>query len=257
MPFGLVGNDYQPLQNREAFEFFDRIVATGNVSYETAGALGRGERVWVLAKVKGELVINKVDKIDKYLLLSTGHDGKTAIQIRFTPVRVVCKNTLVRSMSEGTEVSRIYHVPGMKNLFDKAQVAVERILTDYDELAANFQAMAGKRIGPTELGKYLARVFPEPKRTKGQSEHVYAKALRKVMGMRGDAGRLFEKGRGNDLAGIGGTLWAAYNGVVELVDHHWSYKDPWLRFRSVCFGEGERVKKQAFDEALEFTQTAA
>ena len=72
VPFGLVGNDYQPLQNREAFEFFDRIVATGNVSYETAGAWAWRSRSLVLAKVKGELVINKVDKIDKYLLAVHG-----------------------------------------------------------------------------------------------------------------------------------------------------------------------------------------
>jgi phage/plasmid-like protein (TIGR03299 family) len=257
VPFGLVGNDYQPLQNREAFQFFDKIVATGKVSYETAGALGNGERVWVLAKVAGELTVSKVDKIDKYLLLSTGHDGKTAIQIRFTPVRVVCKNTLVRSMSEGTEVSRIYHVPGMQNRFDKAQGAVESIFAQYDKLAANFQAMAGKQLAKLELGDYLAEVFPEPKRKKGQTERSYLAALQKVREMRTDAETLFTKGMGNDQAAIRGSLWAAYNGVIELVDHHWPYKTPWQRFQSVCFGEGEHLKEKAFGAALAIIQAAA
>jgi hypothetical protein len=44
-PFALVGDDYRVLQNQEAFGFFDPIIKTGNVTFETAGALGMGERI--------------------------------------------------------------------------------------------------------------------------------------------------------------------------------------------------------------------
>ena len=59
-PFGLVGDDYQILQNRDAFSFFDPIIQTGGVTFETAGALGDGERVWVLGKVKGDVSVREI-----------------------------------------------------------------------------------------------------------------------------------------------------------------------------------------------------
>lgn len=46
-----------------------------------------------------------------------------------------------------------------------------------------------------------------------------------------------------------GTLWAAHNGVTQLVDHETSYRDRWQRLASLWFDEGERTKHRAFDQA--------
>src|SRR5258708_1658778 len=91
---GLVSNRYVPLQNIEAFSFFEPFIHNGWAQFHTAGALGNGERVWVLAKLDGQIVIGKGDAVDRYLLLSNKHGGTGAVSIRFTPIRVVCQNTL-------------------------------------------------------------------------------------------------------------------------------------------------------------------
>src|SRR5437588_765844 len=52
---GIVSQRYRPLQNSEAFSFFDPIIGKTKAVFETAGSLGNGERVWVLAKVPGEI----------------------------------------------------------------------------------------------------------------------------------------------------------------------------------------------------------
>ena len=253
-PFGLVGEDYNVLQNREAFSFFDPIIETGRVSYETAGALGRGERVWLLAKVDGNIRIKGADEVERYLLLSNGHDGRTALKIRFTPVRVVCQNTLNYALAHGRDLLSSHHGQGLDRRMDRAQETVGIILKQYDSLAQNYSRLAEVQMNVERLGQYLGSVFPLPKRRTNQGERSYREIVARTNYLRRTSERLFDEGRGNKLPAIRGTLWAAYNGVTELVDHHLAYDNAENRMASVCFGEGERTKQVAFEVALQYVR---
>lgn len=249
VPFGLVGNDYTVLQNHAAFKFFDPFIQSDRINYSTAGALGNGERVWILAKVEGDVRIRNVDAVDRFLLLSTGHDGRTAIQVRFTPVRVVCQNTLTLAHSFGKDFAKVYHVPGMRNHLDNVQKSLQDLFTAFEDIENNFERMAQFALTPDKVSTYLAKVFPDPKRRKGQKDHSYDEAMAKVIQTRKKAELLFEKGKGNDQAEIAGTLWAAYNGVIELIDHYEAHPNAWLRLDSLWFGDGAKIKEIAFQEA--------
>lgn len=96
-PLGVVGKDYEVVQNVEAFSFFDEIVgASSGILYETAGALGRGERIFITAKLPDYIKVGRKDCIEKYLFLTTSHDGTGSIIIAFTPIRIVCQNSTTR-----------------------------------------------------------------------------------------------------------------------------------------------------------------
>jgi len=83
--FGQVSEDYEPLQNIDAFEFFDKTIESKQATYESAGALYGGKCVWVMAKLREYSVIAADDLIARYLLLTHRHDGTGAIQVSSRP----------------------------------------------------------------------------------------------------------------------------------------------------------------------------
>ena len=58
---GLVGSRYEIVQNRDAFGFFDAIVDSGEAIFETAGSLGKGERIFVTAKLPDDMLVGSVN----------------------------------------------------------------------------------------------------------------------------------------------------------------------------------------------------
>lgn len=113
---GVVGKDYEVVQNTQAFEFFDSIVGGGEgILYETAGALGRGERVFITAKLPDYIRVGRNDCIEKYLFLTTSHDGFGSITAAFTPIRVVCNNTLNIALANNTNCIRLRHTANVKD----------------------------------------------------------------------------------------------------------------------------------------------
>ena len=98
-----VGKDWNPVQNKEAFDFFAEYVEAGDLEMHTAGSLMDGKMVWALAKVKQSFELFKGDEVENYMLFSNPHKFGKSIDIRMTPIRVVCNNTLTLSLSQNSD----------------------------------------------------------------------------------------------------------------------------------------------------------
>ena len=107
-PLGLVSERYEIVQNKDAFLFFDPIIDRGEAIYETAGVLGVGERVFITAKLPEDILVAG-EKVEQYLLITNGHDGKNAVRVGFTPIRVVCNNTLTAALNDLKNSYTIFH----------------------------------------------------------------------------------------------------------------------------------------------------
>lgn len=118
---GVVGKDYQIVQNKDAFSFFDAIVGgEEGILYETAGALGNGERIFITAKLPGYISVGKEDLIEKYLFLTTSHDGSGSITAAFTPIRIICNNKLNAALRDCTNSIKIRHTSNAKERLEQA-----------------------------------------------------------------------------------------------------------------------------------------
>lgn len=252
---GVVGHRYAPVQNVESFGFFDAVVGAGQAVYHTAGALGLGERIWMLAKIPGELRVNGTDDlVERFLLLSNTHDGSGALRMFFTPVRVVCQNTLNVALAGGAQQGiSIRHSGKIETKVDAAQRALGLAVRYYDDLADLVGRMSHVQVGVESLRRYFESVVPDKPKAE---DNGHAQSVRNRLH------ELFEHGKGNDMPGVRGTLWAAVNAVTEYTDHErpTRAKSPEKaaesRLRASWFGVGAETKGRAWREAMALLPSA-
>lgn len=236
---GVVGSRYVPIQNVEAFNSFDALVGEGEAIYHTAGALGKGERIWLLAKLPDYIRVKGNDLVEKFLLLTNSHDGSSVVRVKLTPVRVVCENTLSFALSGSDQEVRIRHTAHASERMKEAHEILGLTNKLYEELDHIFNQMSSTRIDGRVLTDYVKKVFPDPP-TNGHP-HRKSPVREKVF-------ELAHVGKGTDLAP--GTLWGAYNAVTEYVDYYRQLTaDDSTRLKSMWFGSGEIIKKRAFQVA--------
>lgn len=241
---GTVGEQYKPIQNIEAFNFFDNLVSEKQAMFETVGALGKGERVWIMAKLPNDIIV-KSDVVETYLLLSNSHDGSATLNVQFTPVRVVCQNTLNIALSGNQQKVKIRH---SKNSDEKLALAHEVLgITKkiYKQTQEYFTAMDNKIMTPLAVSQYLDTLF----NVKEKEAVREAKGKRKTARLGNiveQVEELFTSGKGNK----GNSLWDLYNGVTEWADHHRDLREGTTRWESSMFGTGAPIKEQAFQLAV-------
>jgi len=247
---GVVGPTYKPLQNLEAFNFFQPFLDTKEASLETAGSLKDGRRVWVLAKINrsDSIIVPKADdRVSKYVLLSNSHDGTLAVRVGYTPIRVVCNNTLTLAHDENvSQLIRIKHTGNVVENLEKVREVMDTANATFEATAEQYRFLASREINQKDLEKFVKVVFATPKQQKEASSPEELGSGSRVMA---DIQQLFEHGQGNDLPGVAGTYWAAYNAITEFVQYKRG-NDEANRLDQTWFGTGMSLNKKALKTAL-------
>lgn len=241
---GIATKKYKIVQNIEAFNFFDIVVGEGQAIYHTAGALGQGERIWILAKLPKNIIVSKDDVVETYLCLTTSHDGKSSVRMYHTPVRVVCQNTLNMSMSDAKKGISIRHTGEIKDKVTEARKILGISIDYYNQFEEIIKTMENTSLNVESTKNYFSNVLNVADkddistRKENQLDELF---------------QLFENGEGQKL-GNKCSLWKAYNAVTEYVDHFSTVKnleqDKTNKLKNVWFGTGANIKEKAYDEAL-------
>lgn len=241
---GITTNKYKIVQNTEAFSFFDVVVGEGQAIYHSAGALGKGERIWILAKLPNDIVIGGDDVVEKYLCLTNSHDGKSSLRMYWTAVRIVCENTLTLSTKDFKNGIAIRHTGNIKYKTQQARKLLNISIDYYNQFENIVKGLENRPMQEKELNDYFNKVL-------GINDSEEASTRKE--NQKGSLITLFDSGKGQKL-GNKHSLWKAYNSVTEYIDHHSSIKnlekDKTNKLKNIWFGNGAKIKTKAYTEAL-------
>ena len=145
---GIVTNRYAIVQNSEAFAFTDALLGKG-VTYETAGSLASGKRVWMLARMEGTTLAE--EKIDPYLVFTNSHDGTGAIRVAITPVRVVCQNTLNLALNQASRHWSCVHKGDIQSKLDEARFTLQNAEAYMKALEEEFGELKLKKVSERQV----------------------------------------------------------------------------------------------------------
>lgn len=244
--------DWHVFQNAEAFAFFDEYVKKGHMTMETAGVLDGGRIVWCLARIKRAFAAIKGDLVESFILITVSHKWGLGHHVRFTPVRVVCQNTLSRALN-GKDVggklsidhSKRFDVSGVKTALGLA----DKMMDDYEEKA---KFLAKVPYVKENVSIYMDEIFPVWK--------TKAKPLVKRDGtVRMPQQKERTQGAEMALANLEtqpgaefapGTWWNAFN-AATFYTNHVSGKTDNTRVRSLWMGENAKLNSRALDRAVE------
>jgi len=238
----VVSSDWNPVQNAEAFEFFDEYCRTGDLEMHTAGSLKGGQIVWALAKVKDSFELFKGDQVDSYLLFTNPHKFGQSIDVRFTPVRVVCNNTLTLSLaSKNDNMVKVSHRTAFDATKVKEQLGIAtHKLAKYKEMA---QFLGSKRFKQDKVKEYFMEVFPS---LSGKENKELSRNAIKALD-------LIERQPGAKYAE--GTWWQPFNAVTFLTDHLVG-RSADTRLTSAWYGPNKTLKVKALEKAVEYAEAA-
>jgi phage/plasmid-like protein (TIGR03299 family) len=239
---GVVGPKYHVLQNRNAFRWFQPFLDAKEAALHTAGSLREGSRIWVLAKLnRAPLVIAKGDEVEKYVLHSHGHDGSLAVRVGFTPIRVVCANTLALAHgSDASKLIRLKHTKDLQQNLENVREVMNLANQQFEATAEQYRLLARRSIYQADLRRYVKRVLKVDNGSKisTRTQNIIDEII----------GRC-ESGKGNDLPSVRGTYWTAYNGVNEWLAYERGHNQQ-NRLNSLWFGDSANINRFALETAL-------
>ncbi|HVW96687.1 MAG TPA: DUF932 domain-containing protein [Mucilaginibacter sp.] len=256
---GVVGKDYQVVQNRDAFSFFDSIVGGDGILYETAGALGNGERIFITAKLPDYIRVGKEDLVEKYLFLSTSHDGSGSITAAFTPVRIVCANTLNAAMHNKTNTIRIRHTANVQQRLEEAHRIMGISNTLSIQMEAIFNQWTKVPITDKEVKKLIQAALVPNKEVLRKLQNGTEDELSTCFVNMCDNAYEYAMSNPTQLMDTTrGTLFGAYNGVTGYFQNVRNYKNEDAKVKSLLLGGTAQLRTQAaFNLCADFAKNGA
>ncbi len=210
-----VGKRYKPVQNEELFDFADAIHDTDpNCRWESAGSIKKGKVVFGSVAIPRTMVLDPKganDETKLYLVISTSHDGSSAVQAAITPVRVVCQNTLNLAMNSAKQSFKIRHTQTVEGKIAIARQTLGLTLGYFDEFEKQAQELFNIEITNAKFNDIINKMYPKPDEDKKGSLKKWENKVILI-------NDLYHTSPTNE--NIKGTAWGVVNALTERLDYY-------------------------------------
>jgi phage/plasmid-like protein (TIGR03299 family) len=236
---GVVGRRYEIIQNQDAFVFFDAIVGQGQAIFETAGALGNGNKTFITAKMPSYVRITGTDDItEMYVVLTNTHDGSGSVIAAVTGIRIVCENTMRIALKNTVNKVAIRHTTNAERNLAQAHKLLG-ISNDYiTKMNEAFNSLALKKITDAKAKQLIENLFYSEKNDSTRIKNIRESVLES-----------YYSGIGQEK--VVGTAFGLLNGITHYTSHVKEYKDADTKFENLLMdGASAKITDKAFELLL-------
>ena len=262
IPLGEVRGRYEPVQNIQAFNFFDNAIGD-NIKWCSAGYLGYGQKIFVTAKIQTPITIGGNDHIDQYLVFTNSHDGSSAVQIMLTPVRLWCLNMLNSARKASESYISFRHNQGVNGKLYTVPEILGFTKEKIEEEKQIYEVLFKTDVNDDDIKHYICDVFLNEKENEIVNEFKLHNALFnrdnsafEQSGISKQKLNIITDVLDYTFTGIGqkqveGTAWQMYNGITGYYSNVKSYTNDEKRLEVGLFGADYNVSQKALSLALE------
>lgn len=159
---GVVGRFYHVVQNREAFAFLQDLVNDFNVTWESAGALRDGKKVFVSMRLPENVRIDAEgidDEIIPFICAINTHDGCSPFTCVVTPWRPDCGNTERFAVRDALTKWTIRHTRSATQRFEEARRTLRLSLNYFEQFADEETALARTDLAIDEFQRVISALW--------------------------------------------------------------------------------------------------
>lgn len=262
-PLGFVKNKYQIVQNYDAFNFFDDAIGPNKAQWDRCGMFGYGHKIFISAKIPANITVGG-DKVDSYLVFSNSHDGTSAVNILFAPIRVVCLNMLNSAIRSSDSYIRIRHTQGIRNKIINGSAILANAIEHSKSTEALYNSLYQFKMTDIEVLKYITDC------NLTEDEKIFISSYEDNIGYK----RLFNRDYviiedsgistrkvntiinqfeyymdGFGQQQIAGTAWGAYNAITGFYSNVANLEKE-KRVNSLLYGNANNVMSVALDNIV-------
>jgi phage/plasmid-like protein (TIGR03299 family) len=206
---GVHGEGYNPIQNEESFEFCETLLQEG-ATYETAGSLFGGKRIFITANLRSIDILG--DSIDEFLVLANSHDGSMPMTGMITPIRVVCNNTLRMAIDNARRIVKIRHTKNAVDRIDLARQILGLAHKYTDKIKENAEKMVTIEFNGNKLDSFIDKVF-------GFDEEEEKTSVRMKNQLESQRDQFVQCLQAPDIENFGGTAWGVFQALSDFDSH--------------------------------------
>lgn len=208
--YGVVGSQFEIVQNIEGFDFINSMVPEG-LRFLKAGE--NHKFIYIIAQLPEFDLMG--DKVAPHIIFQNSHSGSTTLKATIAPLRIVCENQFNLTFRKVANKISLRHTKSIKGKLHTAQ----EVLIHSSDYISEFQKeailMAQNKVSKTQVDHLLDEIF-EVKAEFNPTQ---------VRRMEEKRDRFMAAYKAEDNQNFIGTQWGLVNAYTDFVTHKPLKKD--------------------------------